>query len=99
MSNLTLFRGKTVFSELMARRGYSLGARLLAAVFWPQSADPHGHVTQRGPVDHEGRLPLGRTRPRDRQTAPRGKLIRSRLGRPLYALIFQGVVALLRFAV
>ena len=80
----------------MARRGYSLGARLFAAAFRPQSADLHRHVTQRGSVDHEGRLPLGRMRPRDRQTAPpRGKLIRSRLGRPLYALIFQGVVALL----
>ena len=27
-------------SELMARRGYSLGARLLAAAFWPQSVGP-----------------------------------------------------------
>src|ERR1700733_3184585 len=55
----------------MARRGYSLGARLLAAAFWPQSAALHGHVTRRGSVDHEGRLPLGRMRPRDRQTPPR----------------------------
>jgi hypothetical protein len=56
-------------SELMARPGYSLGARLTTAAFRPQSADPHGYVNQGGLFDQAAQLPLDQMRPRDRWTA------------------------------